>query len=256
MSAILVPGVSHRLLSGKSRVALQPQIINIHTMVWDIGNCERYFAQSGRPYSHFGTGHDGEIRQWQDLRYRAASCLHGNPYNISIENADTGAGFPRWSGSNVPDFTDAQVESLIVLVSWLCHRFGLPKSAISTTCPHERGIGWHRLGVNPWRNTSCGRLWSSAAGKVCPGDRRIHQIKHEIIPEVSSPTDTISEEIMVSDIRELHEVYLGANKDASLWSNAMRNSFNHHLWRLTAGISTLEEIRQDFQKTARDAGKL
>lgn len=190
MSAILVPGVNHRLLPGKSRTLLQPQIISVHTMVWDLGNCERYFAQSGNPYSHFGTGHDGEIRQWQDLRYRAASDLDGNPYNISIENADKGAGFPTWSGSNVPAFTDDQADSLVVLLSWLCHRFNLPKTAIGTSCPHERGIGWHRLGINPYRNTSCGRRWSSAYGKACPGDRRIHQLTTEIIPAVSAPTTT------------------------------------------------------------------
>jgi hypothetical protein len=187
MTAVLVPDVNHRLLPGKSRTPLDPQVINVHTMVWDIENCERYFARAGNPYSHFGTGHDGEVRQWQDLRYRAASCLDGNPYNISIENADKGAGFPAWTGVNVPAFTDAQADSLVVLLSWLCHRFGLPKSAIATSRPHERGIGWHRLGVDPYRHPS-GRRWSSARGKVCPGDRRIHQLTTEIIPAVSAPS--------------------------------------------------------------------
>lgn len=178
MSAVLIPDVNHRLLPGKSRTLLQPQIITVHTMVWDLNSCETYFRRAGNPYSHVGTGHDGEVRQWQDLGYRAASDLHGNPYNISSQNADTGPGFPRWTGSDVPDFTDPQAESLIVVLSctWLCHRFNLPKEAIGSSCPHERGIGWHRHGVDPYRNRSCGRRWSSAYGKACPGDRRIHQL--------------------------------------------------------------------------------
>lgn len=264
MSAILVPGVTHRLLSGKSRTALSPQIINVHTMVWSLQACEDYFAGKGRPYSHFGTGPDGEIRQWQDLRYRAASCYYGNPYNISIENADKGAGYPSWTGTDVPRFTDAQAESLVVLISWLCHRFGLPKSAIATSRPHERGIGWHRLGVNPYRHPD-GRLWSSAVGKACPGDRRIHQLVHEIIPAVSAPApqppEQKDEEEMVEDIERLHVIYLKANPDPRQWSIDMLKSFNYHLWRYASGSGlaaaaapgspqALEQIRQDFQKTA------
>lgn len=196
MGAILLPGAEHRLLPGKSKTLLDPRWITVHTMVWDLASCEHYFRQAGRPYSHFGTGPEGELRQWQDLRFRAASCLEGNPYSISWENADTGPGYPRWSGTDVPDFTDAQAETLIVGLSWCCHRFGIPKSAIATSCPHERGIGWHRLGVDPWRNTSCGLRWSSHRGKVCPGDRRIHQLVHEIIPAVSAPAPAtpVSEE--------------------------------------------------------------
>ena len=187
MGAILVPDVEHRLLTGKSRTLLDPRWITVHTMVWDLANCEHYFRAAGNPYSHLGTGHDGEVRQWQDLRFRAASDLDANRYSISIENADKGPGFPTWSGSDVPAFTDAQCEALVVLLSWLCYRFGLPKSAIGSTCPHERGIGWHRLGIDPWRDTGCGLRTSSSRGKVCPGDRRIHQLRTEIIPAVSAP---------------------------------------------------------------------
>lgn len=185
--AITMPGANVRLLPGKSRVLLQPRWITVHTMVGTLDGTESYFRGAGRPYSHFGLGSDGEIRQWQDLAFRAASDLEGNPYAVSIECEDTGPRFPRWSGSDVPAFTPEQVDTLIVALSWLCHRLGLPKQAITTSCPHERGIGYHRLGVDPWRNQACGQRWSSARGKVCPGDRRIHQLLTEIIPRVSAP---------------------------------------------------------------------
>lgn len=192
--AIVYPKAKYRQLSGKSKTPLTPKVITVHTMVGALGPVESYFSASGRPYSHFGTGPDGEVRQWQDLAYRAASDLYGNPYCISIENADKGAGYPAWSGSDVPRFTDDQADALVELLSWLCHRFGLPRSAIKTSCPHERGIGWHRLGVDPYRDKNCGVKWSSAYGKVCPGDKRIDQLVNEIIPRVSTPADNSSQE--------------------------------------------------------------
>lgn len=188
MAALLVPGIQHRLLSGKSTTPLDPRFIVVHTMVGYMAGTEALFTPSGRPYSHFGAGGSGEIRQWQDLRYRAASDRDGNPYSISIECEDHGPPFPAWSRSDVPRFTDAQADSLVVLLSWLCHRFGLPKKAIGTSCPSERGIGWHRLGIDPWRYPTCLK-WSSSRGKACPGDNRIAQLRNDIIPRVSAPED-------------------------------------------------------------------
>lgn len=188
MAALLVPGVEHRLLAGKSTTPLDPRWITVHTAVGTLAGTEAWFTPSGRPYSHFGVGGDGTIRQWQDLRFRAASDKDGNPYSISIECEDRGALFPTWSGSTVPMFTARQADALEVLLSWLCHRFGLPKSAIDSSCPHERGIGWHRLGIDPYRRAGC-LSWSSAYAKACPGDNRIAQLRDEIIPNVSSPED-------------------------------------------------------------------
>lgn len=186
MAAILVPGVEHRLLSGKSTTPLDARVITVHTMAGYMAGTESYFTPAGRPYSHFGVGGDGRIRQWQDLRFRAASDYQGNPFTISIECEDHGVMFPLWSGSNVPMFTAKQADALEVLLSWLCHRFGLPKKAIGTSCPSERGIGWHRLGIDPWRYPTCLK-WSSSRGKACPGDNRIAQLRNDIIPRISSP---------------------------------------------------------------------
>ena len=41
--------------------------------------------------------------------------------------------------------------------------------------PGTRGVGYHRLGCDPYRVTG-GELWSSSYGKVCPGDARIAQL--------------------------------------------------------------------------------
>lgn len=196
--AVLASGVSYRQLSGKSTVPLQPRVITLHTMAGTLAGTEAWFSGTGRAYSHFGVGGGGEIRQWQDLRYRAASDLYGNPYSISIETEDRGPAFPAWSGSDVPAWTPAQVDALVVLLAWLCARFGLPTSAIRSSCTHERGVGWHRVGIDPWRDPSCPR-WSSTRGKVCPGDRRIAQIHNQVLPRLGAGSAPVQEDDMFSD---------------------------------------------------------
>jgi hypothetical protein len=187
--AIRYPGAANHQLHGKSTTPLAPRIINVHTMVWDLQSCENYFAQAGNPYSHFGTGPNGEVFQWQDLTYRAASDLNGNNFCISIENADKGAGYPSWSGSDVPRFTPAQAEAIAQLVAWLCIRFGIPAVAVPDSLPSRHGPGYHRHGINPWRLPD-GILYSNSYGKVCPGDRRINQFLNEIMPRVQTLVGT------------------------------------------------------------------
>lgn len=154
-------------------------IICLHTMVGSLDGTDRYFRQNGYggTESHFGVGHDGTTYQWQDLEHTADANLDGNGRCISIETADMGAGFPVWDtrGDQVPAWTAAQVEAIARLVAWLCARYRIPCELIPDSRPGRRGVGWHRLGVDPWR-VDGGERWSSARGKVCPGDRRIAQI--------------------------------------------------------------------------------
>jgi hypothetical protein len=175
MSAIVYPGADYRQLAGKSTVLLSPMVINIHTMVGTLAGTESWFTPSGQSYSHFGLGGSGVVRQWQDLRYRAASDLQGNPRCISIECEDTGPLFPKWTGSNVPHFTKAQLDALDKLVTWLCARFAIPRVLLTDACGGT-GISYHRLGIDPWRGADC-LHYSSSRGKACPGDNRIADIK-------------------------------------------------------------------------------
>ena len=58
--------------------------------------------------------------------------------------------------------------------------------------PGQRGVGWHRLGIDssppfqPGYRVHGGEHWSTSVGKACPGDRRIAQIKSEIIPRAQA----------------------------------------------------------------------
>lgn len=180
---IVYPGADYRQLAGKSTKLLVPTVINIHTMVGTLGGSESWFTPSGRAYSHFGLGGSGAIRQWQDLRFRAAADLDGNPYCISIETEDMGLWFPSWSGSAVPHFTKKQVPALVKLLAWLCTKFVIRRVLLTTSCQRD-GISYHRLGCDPYRKSGC-TPFSRAYGKSCPGDNKILDIKSKIMPALS-----------------------------------------------------------------------
>lgn len=184
--AIVAPGAAWRPLSRtRSTRPLVYNIINVHTMVGTLSGCESWFSADGRPYSHFGLGGSGALWQWQDLAYRAASDLEGNPYSISIETEDRGALFPAWSGSDVPHWTEAQVDKLVELLAWLCVRFDIPPIVVPDSILGRRGGSYHRKGIDPWR-VATGLLYSNAYAKACPGDRRIWQFENIVVPRVAA----------------------------------------------------------------------
>jgi peptidoglycan hydrolase-like protein with peptidoglycan-binding domain len=179
-----------------------------HTMVGSLAGTRSMFLRNGYggTESHFGTGAAGELEQWQDVAFTADANLDGNGYVISVENADFGAGFPKWNtndGSAVPAFTDAQIATLIRLGvaaalpgdkpgslhadcprDWACYRDGIPPRLIPDTKRGRRGFAYHAQGVPGNELVSGGVAWSSARGKVCPGRRRIEQIKSVILPGI------------------------------------------------------------------------
>jgi hypothetical protein len=142
--------------------------------------------------AHFSTRADGWIGQSRDTSFRSAANLNGNHRIIAIENEDHGGAYGGWNtgdGRAVPGFTAAQMESIAHILVF-CHRaHGIPLVPCPDSRPGSRGIAYHRQGCDgnfagyayPGR-VSGGELWSSAGGKVCPGDRRISQLLNIIIP--------------------------------------------------------------------------
>jgi hypothetical protein len=176
-----------------------PDIVCLHTMAATFDGTDRDFhaAGYGGLESHFGVAGDGRLKQWQDLEFQADANFDGNHRCISIETADRGEMFPTWSGSDVPAWTDAQLDVIVALVRWLCDTFDIPKELVSDAKPGRRGIAYHRMGVphstgspdapgGPWHGPGC-ELWThpeKGRGKVCPGNRRIAQLKEIVIPRV------------------------------------------------------------------------
>jgi hypothetical protein len=204
------PGASFELLGTQAESRMTSHdIICVHTMVGTLAGTDAMFEHDGfgGTESHFGTGGDGACIQWQDLAYSADANLDGWARIISIENADMGAPFPTWGGSDVPRFSEPQADRLTDLLRWLCsveahadcpaswtcHREGIPAQFIPDSKPGRRGIGVHRQGCDGnfpappsiyAGRVPGGEKWSSALGKVCPGDRRIDQLVNEIIPNL------------------------------------------------------------------------
>jgi hypothetical protein len=158
----------------------QVDIISFHTMVGSLAGTDGMWRATGYSanHSHFGFGGNGECWQWQDTAYRAAANYQGNWHIISGEFADIGPEFPKWNtsdGSAVPAFTPAQFESAAQWVAAMCKAHNIPPVVITDSRVGQRGVGWHRLGV-PGYMAPGAEQWSTAQGKVCPGNRRIAQI--------------------------------------------------------------------------------
>jgi peptidoglycan hydrolase-like protein with peptidoglycan-binding domain len=155
-------------------------IVCLHTMVGSLSGTDSYFRQSGYggSESHFGVGGNGTAYQWQDCRYTADANYRGSYRIISIETADIGPEFPKWNtndGRAVPAWTTQQVDAIAAIIAW-CHKtYRIPLELIPDSKNTRKGVGYHRQGVQGYM-VGGGEQWSTARGKVCPGDRRIAQI--------------------------------------------------------------------------------
>lgn len=159
--AIVKEVTRHRTLRSSDR-----GIVN-HIAVSEGASLFNYFNQPGNPTSHFYVRYDGDVEQYVDTKYRAPAQLEGNPTLISIE---TQGGVVRGQ-----TWTAAQLETLAQIAAWCSKVHGIPLIPMTSSRAIAQGVGYHRLGVDPWR-VNGGELWSSAYGKTCPEDQRIDQI--------------------------------------------------------------------------------
>ena len=118
---------------------------------------------------HFYVAKDGRIYQYIDTDLQAWATRDANPTAIAVE---TQGGVTNTQGE---PWTAAQLASLAGIARWANLSEGVPLRLMTSSLPTERGLGWHRLGCDPWR-VSGGELWSSAYGEVCPGDAKIAQM--------------------------------------------------------------------------------
>lgn len=176
-----------RYQSGSLKVAMpEPTRFILHTAVSDATpSLHHFFNVPGRATPHFYVGRDGEVEQYIDTGFRSSANLDGNPTSITVETWD---GFGTgWTGSDVPPWTDAQLESLAALVAWCHETHDIPLAQLPSSRPGTRGIGWHRQGCDGnfppgllAGRPPDGERWSESGGKVCPGDNRIRQVERII----------------------------------------------------------------------------
>nr|WP_244652560.1 peptidoglycan recognition family protein [Glutamicibacter sp. FBE19] len=140
------------------------------------------FSNSNSACSHFYVAKNGTVEQYINTAYRSASDMNGNDSTISVETA---------GGVTNPDgepWTEAQVEALAKLWAWARDTHGIKNQVAKNTQTNENsaGLSWHRLGVEGNFAGRPGILatsykpggikYSSARGKICPGDAKILQI--------------------------------------------------------------------------------
>lgn len=160
---------------------------------WDIVCVHTIVGYAPAHAAHFSTWADGRIGQSRDTAYRSAANLNGNHRVIAIENEDHGRAFGPWSGSDVPPLTSAQVLANAQILAWAHEEHGVPLQLCPDSRPGSRGLAYHRQGVDGNFGTyrfagraTGGEVWTSAYGKVCPGDARIAQL-----PDILDAAKTI-----------------------------------------------------------------
>lgn len=156
-----------------------PRRLIFHTAVANASSLYGYFS-SVSDCSHWYTRSDGTIEQYVDTKYQAPANRQANPDSLSVESWD-GYGVEWDDGDAVPPWTAQQMDSHARIAAW-CHiEHGIPLGLLPDSKAGREGIGFHRLGVDPWRAIG-GELWSKNYGKGCPGHNRIAQVP-EIIEQ-------------------------------------------------------------------------
>lgn len=185
----------HKLLGSQTEPRLvKKNKILIHTMVGTLRGTDSMFRQAGfdGTESHFGTSAIGEIWQWQDTDFQADANLEGNDDAISIENEDWGIN--GWKGvGEVPPFAPDQLKALIRLCAAICVEHDIPPVALTNSEDASRGIGTHRLGIDPYRTH--GEHYSSSFAKACPGNARLNQVNTIVIPDTAKLVRSLLEPI-------------------------------------------------------------
>lgn len=140
-----------------------------------------------RASSHIHISVAGVIEEYVPSDLIAWCQGQGNARLLSIETQGDGKG----------PFSEAQLEAIAFVIAQWQMRYGFPLRLMQSSSKAEKGIGWHRLGVPPSRWVSgVGWLlkgnekWSSAVGKICPGDARIAQMPEIVrrVTEISGQT--------------------------------------------------------------------
>lgn len=143
---------------------------------------------------HFYVAKNGAIYQYIDTDFQSWATAGGNGSVIAVETQ---------GGVTNPDgepWTDAQVHSLAAICRWAHGDEGIPLSLMPDSRPGSRGIGYHRLGVKPWV-VSGGEVWSSSAGKVCPGAAKIAQVPQIIALAQEDDDMTPEQDALLRDIQ-------------------------------------------------------
>lgn len=179
----IYPGAKKRLIPKWNKVRIaRHRRMNLHVAVSEAESLYGMFSRSNNACSHFYVAKDGTVEQYIDTAYRSGADMNGNDSTISVE---TQGGVRNPEGE---PWTAAQVKALTALWKWArdTHKITNQLAKNTQTNANSEGLSWHRLGVEGNFAGRKGILsisykpggikFSSARGKICPGDAKILQI--------------------------------------------------------------------------------
>jgi GH25 family lysozyme M1 (1,4-beta-N-acetylmuramidase) len=196
---------SGKLLPEAGRQGTQSARMGIvHTMVGYLNGTDSYFRRADIGLeSTFGIGGkydgaqlDGAIYQWTYILDRADANGAANGYAASWETSDGGGERYRelWSPK--------QEESIAQSMAAYCYKFNVPPALVSRAHSSQRGLAYHRQGIDPWRNPG-DDSWSPDGGKVCPGFERSQQFQNTTIPRIRAILESLKEKAPEPQLPEL-----------------------------------------------------
>lgn len=176
-----------------------------------VSNARRPSYQPGTK-AHGYIRKDGTIVQDVSLRMQSGACRQGNPRLWTWETEGGLSDGDRDDG----EWTPAQLASL-ARIARFAHEHGVPLRLMESSRSTERGLGWHRLGIDGNFPASPsilagrgqrggGELWSKSKGKTCPMDGRVQQMPTVLDLALSitpTPAPTPPEDDMYKDDLEL-----------------------------------------------------
>jgi hypothetical protein len=199
---VIVPFADWRPLpEATSQPKITPRVVVFHTAVGRLATTERYFRDHTGVESHLMVGGpwdgpelDGVIWQWMTLDRQADANLDANAFAISIETSDNAPA----SAADLAPWSQPQLVSLVRLGNWLAERFAIPRRQ----CPawDAAGFGWHAMWGAPSH-------WTPSAGKVCPGSRRIAQLKTIVLPAIFAGRDLEEDDLTNEQAAQLKAVH-------------------------------------------------
>lgn len=164
----IYPGATAKLIEPSDQRNFQGRAI-FHVAV----SRSRSLRPSGGNSWHMYVAEDGYAEQYVDDTQRAYANVDANDDAFSVETA--GAANPLTVDTE--PWTEAQCHTLAGIWRWQHDLRGVPFDILPDSMPGRRGVGTHRLGIDPWRVPN-GEKWSTSRGKRCPGDAKIAQLPY------------------------------------------------------------------------------
>ncbi|MEW2127092.1 peptidoglycan recognition family protein [Streptomyces sp. NPDC007259] len=198
----------------------------VHIMAGTLEGSQAWFNNAtAQASSHFGTGKDGELRQWVDTADRAWAQAAGNRTWLSVEN----------EGKGGDALTNAQIDANARVLAWAHREYGVPLQLAKS--PSDRGLGYHAMGGAAWGGHS-----------QCPGPRIVAQLPTIVARAkqlVASTQETPVADLTAKDIWSYKNTAQGETSDVYAYvrnTKAVADEIEQELSQLRGQVAEQKTI--------------